>query len=121
MTSIYGARYFGIVDQLMEWLMEKNPRLGSAGVGPGVCDASQVSHAETECGDRSQAEELRIDGGMAEKRQQDLPEATAASEVHDTYGFPDCPWSRAGGQAEGEDRDQWQQAVGNQGGEGHSG
>ena len=27
MTSIYGARYFGIVDQLMEWLMEKNPCL----------------------------------------------------------------------------------------------
>lgn len=25
MTSIYGARYFGIVDQLMEWLMEKSP------------------------------------------------------------------------------------------------
>ena len=28
MTSIYGARYFGIVDQLMEWLMAKNPCLG---------------------------------------------------------------------------------------------
>ncbi|MCP4453139.1 MAG: hypothetical protein GY809_16890, partial [Planctomycetes bacterium] len=27
MTSIYGARYFGIVDQLMNWLMEKNPCL----------------------------------------------------------------------------------------------
>ena len=27
MTSIYGARYFGIVDQLMEWLMVKNPCL----------------------------------------------------------------------------------------------
>ena len=27
MTSIYGARYFGIVDQLMEWLMQKNPHL----------------------------------------------------------------------------------------------
>lgn len=27
MTSIYGARYFGIVDQLMEWLMQKNPCL----------------------------------------------------------------------------------------------
>lgn len=27
MTSIYGARYFGIVDQLMDWLMEKNPCL----------------------------------------------------------------------------------------------
>jgi DNA-directed RNA polymerase len=25
MTSIYGARSFGIVDQLMEWLMEKSP------------------------------------------------------------------------------------------------
>ncbi len=27
MTSIYGARYFGIVDQLIEWLMVKNPCL----------------------------------------------------------------------------------------------